>query len=201
MVGQPAVPRSSPDYLALTLLNSVLGGSFTSRLNQNLREQHGYTYGAASRFTFGADPGPFVAYAQVKTEVTGPALKETLYELQRAVSEPLTSDELAKGRALLAYDLVQMLEHADSAAGGISALYVYDLPLDEYRTVVNRLKALTAQDVQAAAKRALQPEKMVITVAGDRKALEPQLQREAALKLPAPQLRDPSGKLVGGGKG
>jgi len=196
MVGQPAVPRSSPDYLALTLLNSVLGGSFLSRLNSNLREQHGYTYGAFSRFAFGADPGPFVAYAQVKTEVTGAAVKEMVHELERAVGEPLTTQELAKGRALLAYDLVQMLEHADSAAGGISALYVYDLPLDEYQTVVGRLQALTAQDVQAAARRALQPGKMVITVAGDRKAVEPQLQREPALKLPAPQVRDPGGKLV-----
>lgn len=196
MVGQPAVPRSSPDYLALTLLNSVLGGSFTSRLNQNLREQHGYTYGAGSRFLFGADPGPFVAFAQVKTEVTGPALKEMLHELERAVNEPLTADELGKGRALLAYDLVQMLEHADSAAAGISAIYVYDLPLDEYRTFVDRLKSLTAQDVQAAAKRALQPGKMAIAIAGDRRAVEPQLQREAALKLPAPQLRDPGGKLL-----
>jgi predicted Zn-dependent peptidase len=112
------------------------------------------------------------------------------------VAEPLTADELTKGRALLAYELVQMLEHADSAAGGISALWVYDLPLDEYRTVVDRLKALTAQDVQAAAGRALQPDQMVVTIAGDRKAVEPQLQREAALKLPAPQLRDSSGKLV-----
>jgi len=196
MMGQPAVPRSSPDYLALTLLNSVLGGSFTSRLNQNLREQHGYTYGAGSRFFFGADPGPFVAYAQVKTEVTGPALKEMFHELERAVNEPLAADELSKGRALLAYDLVSMLEHADSAAGGVSAIYVYDLPLDEYRTFVDRLKSLTAQDVQAAARRALQPDKMVVTVAGDRKAVEPQLQREPALKLPAPQLRDPGGKLV-----
>jgi zinc protease len=196
MVGQPAVPRSSPDYLALTLLNSVLGGSFTSRLNQNLREQHGYTYGCFSRFLFGADPGPFVAYAQVKTEVTGPAVKEMLHELQRAVNEPLTADELAKGRALLAYDLVQILEHAEAAAGAVSALYVYDLPLDEYRTFTTRLKSLTAQDVQAAAKRALQPDKMLIAIAGDRKAVEPQLQAEKALQLPAPQLRDTSGKLV-----
>ncbi|HEY8212010.1 MAG TPA: pitrilysin family protein [Myxococcaceae bacterium] len=205
MVGQPSAPRSSPDYIPLTLLNSVLGGSFTSRLNQNLREQHGYTYGAFSRFSFGAAPGPFIAYAQVKTEVTAPALKEMLHELERTVDEPLTADELSKGRALLAYELVQLLEHADSAAGAMGALWVYDLPLDEYRTFVNRLKSLTAQDVQAAAQRALQPGKMVVVVAGDRKAVEPQLPREPALKLPAPQLRDAGGKLVPaappGGKG
>jgi len=206
LVGQPAAPRSSPDFLALTLLNSVLGGSFTSRLNQNLREQHGYTYGAHSRFTFGADPGPFFAYAHVKTEVTGPALKEMMGEISRAVSQPLSAGELAKGRALLAYELVQMLEHAETAATGISALYVYDLPLDEYRTFVNRLQALTAQDVQAAARRALQPDRMTITVSGDRKLVEAQLKGQAAaLQLPAPQLRDAGGKLVqaaaGGGKG
>ena len=196
LVGQPAVPRSSPDYLPLTLLNSVLGGSFTSRLNQNLREKHGYTYGAFSRFSFGVDPGPFFATAQVKTEVTGAALQEMLGEIGRAVNEPLTAEELGKGRALLAYDLVEMLERADSAAAGLAALYVYDLPLDEYRTVVNRLKALTAEDVQAAARRTLQPGAMTIAVAGDRKAVEPQLQRQSALALPAPQLRDAAGQLL-----
>jgi predicted Zn-dependent peptidase len=205
LVGQPAVPRSSPDYLALTLLNSVLGGSFTSRLNQNLREKHGYTYGAFCRFSFGAAAGPFLAAAQVKTEVTAPAVKEMLFELERAVTEPLTAEELSKGRALLAYELVQLLEHADSAAGAMAALYVYDLPLDEYRTFVTRLQSLTAQDVQAAARRALQPSKMLVVVAGDRKSVEPQLKSEGALKLPAPQLRDAGGKLVeaapAGGKG
>ncbi len=205
LVGQPAVPRSSPDYLALTLLNSVLGGSFTSRLNLNLREVHGYTYGSFSRFTFGADPGPFFAYAQVKTEVTGAALKEMMGEISRAVNEPLSDEDLSKGRALLAFELVRMLEHSDAAADGVAALYVYDLPLDEYRTFVVRLKALTAKDVQAAAGRALQPEKMTVAISGDRKAVEPQLKKEAALELPAPQLRDAGGKLAPaaapGGKG
>jgi zinc protease len=198
LVGQPAPPRSSPDYLALTLLNSVLGGSFTSRLNQNLREAHGYTYGASSRFSFGVDPGPFQARAQVKTEVTGPALREMLKELERVVAEPLSDEEMRKGRALLAFDLVQMLERADSLAAGISAIFVYDLPLDEYRTFVDRLTALTAEEVRAAAARTLQPGKMTIAVAGDRQKVEPQLKDERALALPSPQLRDPEGKLVKG---
>lgn len=198
LVGQPSAPRSSPDYLALTLLNSVLGGSFTSRLNQNLREVHGYTYGAGSRFSFGAGPGPFQAFAQVKTEVTGAALREILKELERAVAEPLSGEEMQKGRSLLAFELVQMLEHADALAEGVSAIFIYDLPLDEYRTFVDRLTALTAQDVQAAAARALQPAKMTIAVAGDRGKVEPQLKEERALALPSPQLRDPEGKLVKG---
>jgi zinc protease len=196
LVGQPAVPRSSPDYLPLTLLNSVLGGSFTSRLNQNLREAHGYTYGSGSRFSFGVDRGPFYASAQVKTEVTGPALKEMLFEIGRAVREPLSEADLAKGRALLAYDLVEMLEHSSAAAAGFASIFLYDLPLDEYRTMVDRLKAVTVKDVQAAAARALQPEKMIISIAGDMAAVEPQLKAEAALALPPPEIRDAEGKLA-----
>lgn len=196
-VGQPSVPRSSPDYLPLRVLNAVLGGSFTSRLNQNLREQHGYTYGARSRFAFGLGPGPFLASASVKTEVTGPALKEMMSELERVVAKPLTPEELDKGKSLLAFELVQTLEHAASAAGLMSGSFLYDLPLDEYRTYVGRLKALTVAEVQEAGRRALQPGEMTITVVGDADKVMPQLAAEADLALPAPQQRDADGELAG----
>ncbi len=197
-VGQPAVPRSTPDFLALRLLNSVLGGSFTSRLVQNLRERHGYTYGASSGFSFGAGPGPFIAQTSVKTEVTGPALKELMHELERAVAEPLSQAELEKGKALLAFDLIQAFQHASSAALALGDLFLYDLPLDEFRTHVPRLRALTAEQVQAAARRVLTPGSMTITVVGDASKIESQLQAEAALALPPAQRRDATGGLVPG---
>jgi zinc protease len=194
-VGQPAVPRSSPDALALRLLNSVLGGSFTSRLNQNLREQHGYTYGAGSRFMFGRLAGPFVAQSSVKAQVTGPALAEILGELEHAVAAPITSEELEKGKALLAYELVETLQSAEATAGAIASLFVDELPLDELQTTVPRLRALTVEAVQAAVQRTLQPATMTIVLAGDLKAAQAQFQ-EAGLKLPPPQLRAASGEVI-----
>lgn len=194
-VGQPSVPRSSPDYLALELLNAVLGGSFTSRLNQNLREVHGYSYGAGSTFQFGRGPGAFFARTSVKTDVTGAALSEVLSEIGRAVAEPLTEGELARGKALLTYGLTEQLSHADSAAGSVAAIFIYDLRPDEYATFVQRIQGLTVADVKAAAQRALKPAAMTITIAGDLKSVRPQLDA-AKLGLPAPQLRDASGSLL-----
>ncbi len=186
-VGQPAVPMSSPDLVALRVMNSILGGSFTSRLNANLREKNGYTYGAGSGFSFGRNNGPFVASANVKTNVTGPALKELLYEVGKIVDEPLTDDEVAKGKSLLAYGLVEQLQRADSTSALVSQLFVAGMPLDTLKSFVPKLQTLTAAEVQAAAKRTLDPKTMTITVVGDPGVLS---QFEAAgLQLPAPQKR------------
>lgn len=193
LVGQPAVPRSSPDFLALEAFNSVLGGSFTSRLNQNLRELHGYSYGAFSRFAFGRGPGAFAARSSVKTDVTGPSVGEILHELQLAVAEPVTAAELDKARALLAYQLVETLSHADALAAEVAGMFIDGLPPDELQTRVPRLQALTPQSVQAAAARALDPAHMTIGIAGDKAAVLPQLEK---LGLPAPQLRDATGALL-----
>jgi len=194
-VGQPAVPRSSPDVLALRVWNSVLGGSFTSRLSANLREKHGYTYGAGSGFTFGVGPGPFVAGSDVKTEVTADALKELLGEVERAVAAPITDAELQKGKSLLTYGLVEGLEHADGAAAIMGQLFLYGLPENELATFPERLAKLTTAEVQAAAGRALDPAMMTIVLAGDAKLIEGQL-ATSGLNLPAPQRRDVRGDVM-----
>jgi zinc protease len=193
IVGQPAVPRSSPDYLALRAFNSALGGSFTSRLNQNLREQHGYTYGAGSQFSFGVSRGPFAANTSVKTDVTGAALGEVLSELNRILAAPLTPEELDKARALLAYELVGTLSHADRLAEAVQEIYLGGLPPDELSTTVSRLQALTPESVLAAARRALDPARMTISIAGDAAKVGPQLE---PLHLPKPVLRDAAGELL-----
>jgi zinc protease len=196
LVGQPAVPRSSPDVLPLELANAIVGGSFTSRLNQNLREQHGYSYGAGSGFAFGKGPGPFAARTSVQTDVTGKAVVEVFNELNRLVAEPLSSDELSKGKALLAFQLVEGLQSVAATARGVADIFLFDLPLDEYRTYVGRLEALTPATVQDAVRRTLHPEQMTLAIAGDAQAVLPQLKAETALKLPPPQLRDAEGRLL-----
>jgi len=196
LVGQPGVPRTSPDVLALELANAVVGGSFTSRLNQNLREQHGYSYGAGSMFAFGRGPGPFRARTSVQTDVTGKAVVEVFGELERLVAEPLSAEELEKGKALLAFGLVEALQSVDATAGAVADLFVYDLPLDEYRTFVTRLGALSSTSVQEAVRRVLDPAKMTLAIAGDAQAVVPQLQAETTLALPAPQMRNAEGQLL-----
>jgi zinc protease len=197
LVGQPAVPRSSSDVLPLELANAIVGGSFTSRLNQNLREQHGYSYGAGSAFAFGTGPGPFAARTSVQTDVTGKAVVEVFSELHRLVAEPLSAEELNKGKALLAFQLVESLQSVAATVRGVAEIFLYELPVDEYRTYVTRLKALTPAVVQDAVRRTLHPEQMTLAIAGDAKAVLPQLQAETTLQLPPPQLRDAEGKLLG----
>jgi predicted Zn-dependent peptidase len=198
-VGAPGVPRSSPDVLALRLWSVIVGGSFTSRLTQNLREKHAWAYGASGLFSFGIGPGPFVAAADVKTANTADALRETLAELKRAVDEPLTDAEIEKGKALLAFALVEGLQHADGVAATMGQLFLYDLPDDELATIVPRLSKLTAADVRAAARRAIQPDAMSIVLAGDRRQIEAQL-AQANLGLPAAQYRDAVGNIAVGTK-
>ncbi len=194
LVGEPGVPRSSPDVLALELANSVVGGSFTSRLNQNLRELHGYSYGAGSRFAFGRGPGPFAASTSVQTDVTGKAVTEVFNELNRLVAEPLSAEELNKGKALLAFELVESLQSVEATARAVGDIFLFELPLDEYRTYVSRLEALTPATVQDAVRRTLHPDQMTLAIAGDAAAVVPQLKAETGLKLPAPQLRDAEGQ-------
>ena len=193
VVGQPAVPGASPDRIALEAFNTVLGGSFTSRLEQNLREQHGYTYGVGSRFAFGSGPGPWAARSSVKTDVTGAALQELLKEIGGAVAQPVSEAELAKARALLSYELVETLSHADALAREVTGMFLDGVPPDELQTFVPRLQALTPLSVQAATARALDPARMTIVIAGDQAAVTPQL---APLALPPPQLRDATGGLL-----
>lgn len=193
-VGQPGVPLTSPDAIALRLMNSVLGGSFTSRLNANLREEHGYAYGAGSTFAFGRGQGPFTAACSVKSEVTGPALRELLRELRRIVDEPLPEAELAKGKALLTYGLVEQLQRVELTASLVAELFTAEAPLDSLRTLVSQLRSLSAGEVQEAARRALDPATMTITVAGDPKVLA---QFEGAgLQLPAPERRTAAGSKL-----
>ncbi|HEX7552639.1 MAG TPA: pitrilysin family protein [Geothrix sp.] len=195
VVGQVAIPSGSKDALPLRLVNSVLGGSFTSRLNQNLREAHGYTYGASSSFAFGNRPGPFAVRTSVKTENTGAAVAEVFKELDRIVAEPLPDDDLSKGKALLAFQLVQSLQSAQATAALVADLFVHGLPPNDLATFVPRLRALKSDAVRAAVQRVLKPGTMTILLAGDAQVVLPQLPA-AGLALPAPKAFSPAGEAL-----
>jgi predicted Zn-dependent peptidase len=171
-IGWVGVPRATPDYFALRVLNTILGGSFTSRLNQNLREEHGYSYGASSSFDMRSAAGPFYAAAGVQTDKTSEALTEFFKELD-AIRKPVPAEEIEKAKNYLALLLPRTFETTESLAGSLAQVFVYNLPADYYATYTDRIRAVTPADVQRAAERYIQPDKFAIVIVGDRKVIEP----------------------------
>jgi zinc protease len=171
-IGQIGLPRSTPDYVPLAVMNGALGGLFSSRINLNLRERNGYTYGASSAFGFRRGAGPFVVGTNVRTDVTAPAVKEIFNEIARMRTEPVTADELALARDSFARSLPGQFETTGDSAGSSSVLFVYGLPLDYYTTLPAKLDAVTAADVLRVAKDYLHPETMVTVAVGDRSKIE-----------------------------
>ncbi len=189
----PGTDRLSPDRPGLAMLNAVLGGSFTSRLNFNLREKHGYTYGAASSFTFLRLPGSFAARASVFAESTAPSVREMLAELAGLHERPVTADEHAKARATLLMRVAEGLSTTGGVAATFGEIGLYGLPLDEPKRFVAALEATTADDLRALAARTIDPDAAMITIVGDRAAIEGPLRE---LGLPAPVIRNADGDPV-----
>jgi zinc protease len=185
-------PRSTPDYVPMRVMNDILGGLFSSRINLNLREEHGYTYGANSQFTFRRGAGPFQIASGVRTDVTAPAVQEIFKELGKMIATSVTTDELALAKDSYTRSLPSAFETTDSAVGSFSTLFTYGLPLDYFATLPDRIGAVTAQDVQAMAKKYIVPEKMVVVAVGDRAKIGPALEAEFG---PA-EIRDPDGVVV-----
>jgi zinc protease len=171
-IGRVAVARSTPDYFALTVMNTILGGAFTSRLNSKLREEKGYTYGAGSGFSMRRVPGPFVAQAAVHTPATHEALADVLREIRRMGEEDVEPAELERAKRYVALRLPQRFESVSDITARLSELVLYDLPDDYFASYVDRIMAVTAEDVRSAAERHLDPARMVAVVAGDRQAIE-----------------------------
>ncbi len=167
------------DYYALVVMNTMLGGSFTSRLNNNLREQHGYTYGARSSFSFRPLPGPFSAGAAVQTEVTDSALVEFMKEL-RAIREPLPADDVEKTKNYLALGYPGDFQSVSQIAAQLQEMVVYNLPDYYFNTYTMKIMAVTPQDVQRVAQKYLDPDKMAIVLVGDRTKIQ---QGVAALNM------------------
>jgi zinc protease len=174
-VGKVGVSRASEDYEALRVMNSGLGGMFSSRINMNLREEHGYTYGARSRFIFRKGPGPFEVSTGVRTNVTALAISEIFIELREAVSSPIEGEELLKVKDSLTLSLPGTFETSARVAGYYADVYLYDLGLDYYRDYGARIRAVTEEQVAEVADRYLVPEEMVVVAAGDRASIESEL--------------------------
>jgi zinc protease len=189
----PGFDRFSADRPGLSMLNAILGGSFTSRLNFNLREQHGYTYGAASSFAFLRHPGSFAARAAVFVESTAPAVREMMNELEGLRDRPITAAEHAKATATLLMRVAEGLSTAGGIAATLGEVGLYQLPLDDPMRFVATLESTTADDLVKLAARSVDPATACITIVGDRAAIEPALRD---LGLPEPVIRDSEGDPV-----
>lgn len=176
-IGWIGVPRATPDYFPLQVLNTILGGSFSSRLNLNLREQHGYAYGAGSTFDMRMGAGPFVAAAGVQTDKTGEALKEFFNELN-AILKPVPADELARAKNYVALRFPSGFETTGNISRRLEEVLVYHLPDDYFSKYVQNIQAVTAADVQRVAQKYIQPDRFIVVVTGDRTVIEPAIRAQ-----------------------
>jgi predicted Zn-dependent peptidase len=173
-LGGIGAARSTSDYFALQVMNSLLGGSFSSRLNQNLREVHGYTYGANSGFSYRRSAGPFTASAEVVSAKTDSAVVEFMKEL-RAIRDTVPQDELERAKRYLQLGLPERFETTGGIANQLLPLLTYDVPLDFYGSAVQKIGAVTQADVQRVARQYIDPAKLTLVIVGDRKTIEPSL--------------------------
>jgi zinc protease len=173
-IGWVGAARSTPEYFPLEVMNAVLGGAFTSRLNQNLREQHGYTYGASSRFDLRRSAGPFVAEAAVQTDKTAESVAEFLKELN-GIRKPIPSVELGRAKNYLALSFPGQFETTGELSRKLEELVSYGLPADYFNGYTAHIQSVTVADVQRAAAKHMIPAKSLILVVGDRKVVESKL--------------------------
>jgi zinc protease len=185
--------RSTPDYVPVEVMNTDLGGLFSSRINMNLREAHGYTYGAGSFFRYHRSPGPFIVFSDVRTDVTAPATTEIFNELRRMRETQMSADELRLAKDSMARSLPGRFERGTNAAGSFAELFIYDLPLDYFSTLSERINAVTIEQAQAMAQKYILPEKMIVLAVGDRAKIEEGLKK---LNLGKAEIRDAEGKIV-----
>ena len=175
VVATIGLPRSTPDYPAVLVMNAVLGGLASSRINLNLREEHGFSYGAGSQFVFRRFSGPFWVTAAVRTDATAPAVAEILKEIRRMGQAPTSAAELEMAREAIARGLPADFETTGSTVTALGGLFVYGLGLDYYTSLPSAIRAVTAEAVQRAAATHLDAAKMIVVAVGDRARIEPRL--------------------------
>jgi predicted Zn-dependent peptidase len=171
-IGTIGVARSTPDFFPIQVLNTVLGGSFSSRLNLNLREKRGYTYGASSGFDMRLTPGPFSAQAGVQTDKTSESLTEFFNELN-GILELAPEEEVERSKNYVALRFPGGFETTGDMSRRLEELAVHQLPADYFATYVQRIQGVTAADVQRVARQQIAPAQLAVVVVGDRKAIEP----------------------------
>lgn len=191
-IGGVGVRRATPDYFPIQVMNTALGGSFTSRLNQVLREAKAYTYGASSRFDMRKFAGPFVARSEIVSAKTDSALIDFMAQL-RAIRDTMPTTELTKTKRYVELELPSAFETTGDIAQRLADVALYGLPLDYYNDFVANIDAVTQADVQRVAQKYIDPAHMAIVIVGDNKSIEAPLR---ATNVAPVSVRDIEGKPV-----
>jgi zinc protease len=192
-VASIGLPRGTPDYEPAIVMNEALGGLFSSRINLNLREQHGYTYGASSQFVFRRSPGPFLVSTGVRTDVTGPAVSEIFKEVRRMRDSDLSPEELVLAKDSLIRSLPAQFETSSRVTSSTSNIFIFDLGLDYYAKLPDRLAAVTVETVRAVAQKYVVPENLIVVAVGDQEKVRGELQK---LGLGQVEVRAPDGTVA-----
>ena len=172
-IGEVGPPRDTPDYYALRVMNEMLGVLFQSRLNHNIREEKGYSYGVFSSYAFGRGPGPFRAGGDIVTAKSDSALLEFMKELRDIRGpRPPSDDEMAQAKASLVQSLPEMFASVSSINNSIASVYTQDLPEDYYQRFVTAVNAVTRDDVVRVAQKYIDPEHLAIVIVGDRATIQ-----------------------------
>jgi zinc protease len=186
-------PRKTPDYPALQVMNAALGGLFSSRINLNLRETKGWSYGVFSGFRYHRTPGPFAIAGSVRTDVTGASVAEIFKEVRAIGQTPLPASELAGARDAQIYSLPGQFDTNSAIGASLADLFIYELAPDTWRKLPDQLRQVTGAQVLAAARKTLRPEGMIVTAVGDKAKIVPQFR---ALGLGQAELRDAEGQVL-----
>jgi len=193
VVGQPGFQATDPDYISILALNHVLGGTVSSRLNNNLREKHGYTYGAFSGLDLRAGAGALQANSEVRTNATDSAIVEAIGEYRRIVTEPVPAPELQGAVNSLVSGFPNAVQSVQGLTNRLQGLIIWGLPMDFYATYRERLAAVTPDDVRRVAAGKLTPDNLVVVVAGDLSKIEAPIR---ARNFGAVEVWDADGKKI-----
>ena len=172
-IGNPGPPRNTPDYYALQVMNVILGGTFTSRLNLNIREEKGYSYGVTSSFAYGKGPGPFKAGGDIVSAKSDAALVEFMKELRGiGGGRPITDEELTMAKDALVQRLPATFGSVSGTSSAITSLWTQGLPDDYYHHYTRQIAAITRDDVVRVATKYIDLDHLAIVIVGDRASIE-----------------------------
>jgi zinc protease len=193
-IGGVGPARNTPDYFALRVMNALFGELFQSRLNANIREQKGYSYGVFSSFAFGRGPGAYRASGDIVTAKTDSALVEFMKEIRGIRGErALTDDEMEQAKNSLVQRLPSRFSSVSGVGGSIASLYVQGLPDDYYQNFAQSVNAVTKDDVVRVARKYIDPDHLAIVIVGDRKEIQRPIE---ALKIAPIVLLDINGNPI-----
>lgn len=191
-IGNIGIARNNPDFYAVNILNQIIGAS-NGRLYLNLREAKGYTYGAYANFSMRKAPGPFIAAASVKTEVTDSSLLEFLYEFERIRNEFVDGEEFEMYRTAVIQRLPRVLETPSQIASQLMAIELFNLPDDYFNTLIERYKQITPEDIKRVANKYIHPDKLTVVIVGDIKEINKQIEN---LNLGVIQFCNEKGEII-----